>query len=174
VVLIELIFISNELLSSRVRHALRVPLEFISFAFIDGRMYQHVQNKGTFVVQQGAKKPWGNDVVYGALFLLNDFHFHIRSLDAYHSCSLSALGRNHTYDLHHRELVSTTPITFPDEEHFCSLKYKERENQRAFVYVGNPTHPNIIKRTSSRISGVRIVDGLDKTHYKELLREVLT
>jgi hypothetical protein len=170
----ELLFISNELLSSRVRHLLRVPLEFISFAFIDGKMYNHVQNKGTFVVQQTSKRAWGNDVVYGALFTLNDFHFHIRSLDAYFGCSLSALARNHAYDLHHRVAIPSTPITFSSVEEFCSLRYNEKHPITAYAYVGNPTHPNIIKRTSSRINGVRIVDGLDKPHYKELLREVLT
>lgn len=112
-------------------------------------------------------------MVYGALFVLNDFHFHIRSLDAYYSCSLSTLLRNHTYDLHHREVVQATPITFSSQEEFCSLRYKEKQNIRAYAYLGNPTHPNIIKRTSSHISGSRITDGLDKTHYKELLREVL-
>jgi hypothetical protein len=137
-------------------------------------MYNHVQNKGTFVVQQPQKRAWGNDVVYGALFILNDFHFHIRSLDAYFGCSLSALHRNHTYDVHHRIITPATQITFSSVEEFCSLKYKESQPTRAYTYVGNPTHPNIIKRTSSRINGVRITDGLDKPHYKELLREVLT
>lgn len=171
--LIELIFLSNELLSPRVRHILRVPLEFISFAFVEGKLYNHVQNKGTFVVPNNGRR-WGNDVVYGALFVCNDFHFYIRSLDAYFSCSKSALNRNHTYDLHHRVDTYSTPITFPDVESFCSLRYKEGQAIRTYAYVGNPTHPNIIKRTSSHISKTRIIDGLDKHSFKELLREVLT
>lgn len=168
--LIELIFLSNELLSPRRQQDLRVPLEFITFAFVKGKMYNHYQNKGTFVVPQHGKG-WGNDVVYGALFLLNDFHFHIRSLDAYHSCSLSVLLRNHTYDLHHRKVVQCVPITFHNVDEFCTLRYVEKEPIRAFTYLGNQTHPNIIMKLSSR---ARITDGLDKPHYKELLREVLT
>jgi hypothetical protein len=169
--LIDLVFLSNELLNKHVRHALRVPMEFISFAFIHGKMYHHVQNKGTFVVPSN-KRSWGNDVVYGALFLVNDFHFHIRSLDAYQSCSLSALTRNHQYDLHHRIDTLATPITFADEEQFCSLRYKEKQPISCFAYVGNPAHPNITKRINDRHA--RIIDGVDKNSFKELLREVLT
>lgn len=171
--LIELIFLSNELMSPRKARELHVPLEFIGFAFIEGKMYHHTRKKGTFVVQHH-KQAWGNDVVYGGLFLVNDFHFHIRALDAYQGCSLSALSRNHVYDLHHRITTHATPIYFNSKEEFSSLRYKEGEPLRVHAYVGNINHPNITKKLRSNHTGARIKEGLDKPNFKALLEEVLT
>lgn len=167
---IELIFLSNELMNPRKYHDLGVPLQFITFAFVQGKMYHHYQRKSTFVVQSN-KRSWGSDVVYGALFLVNDHYFHIRSIDSYMACSKSALHRNHSYDLHHRLNTVATPITFSSAEDFCALKYKEMKKIRCEMYVGNPNQPKINHRLQSRS---RIIDGLDKQHYKELIREVLT
>jgi hypothetical protein len=171
--LIELIFLSNELMSPHKARELHVPLEFIGFAFIQGKLYHHSRKKGTFVVQNH-KQGWGNDVVYGGLFLLNDFHFHIRALDAYQGCSLSSLTRNHTYDLHHRITVNATPIYFRTKEEFSSLRYREGEDVRVHAYVGNQIHPNITKKLSSQHTGTRIKEGIDKLNFIGLLEEVLT
>lgn len=137
---------------------------------MEGKLYRHFRKKGTFVVPNH-KHVWGNDVVYGALFVLNDFHYYIRTLDAYQGCSLSSLMRNHTYDIHHRIKTDITPITFSSVEDFCTLRYNEKQPIRAYAYVGNPNHPKLKHQLQSRS---RILDGLDKEHYKELLREVLT
>jgi hypothetical protein len=149
---------------------LNVPLQFITFAFVHGKLYHHYKKKSTFVVQSN-RRSWGNDVVYGALFLVNDYHFYIRSIDSYFACSKSILQRNHTYDLHHRINTLATPITFSSLDEFSSLKYKEGSEVRCEMYVGNPNQPKINQRLQSR---ARIIDGLDKQHFKELTREVLT
>jgi hypothetical protein len=167
-----LIFLTNELQDPRRHRELRVPLEFIRFGFVEGRLYHHYQNKGTFVVQN-AKQRWGNDVVYGGLFLLHDFHYYIRTLDAYQGCSLSALMRNHSADLHHRHTLSITPITFSTMEEFCTLRYEEAEPILAHCYVGNLTQPKLTHQVHKRRMETRIVQGVDVPSYTELLREVL-
>jgi hypothetical protein len=173
VMFIDLVFLSNELMNPRMQLALKSPVEFIGFAFIEGKMYHHSRKKGTFVVQHHGQT-WGNDVVYGALFLVNDFHFHIRALDAYQGCSYSALNRNHVYDLHHRITTHATPIYFQTKEEFSSLRYKEGEPLRVHAYVGNINHPNITKKLRSNHTGTRIREGLDKPNFIALLEEVLT
>lgn len=149
-----------------------MPLEFITFAYMEGKMYRFAHSKGTFVVQD-AKQRWGNDVVYGALFLVNDFHFYIRTLDAYQGCSLSMLGKNHSNDLQHRVHVPITPITFSTRDEFLSLRYKEKESIEALAYVGNLKHPKITQRVYSDVRPYRIIQGIDKPHFVPLLREVL-
>ena len=133
-------------------------------------MYHHYQRKSTFVVHEN-KRSWGNDVVYGALFLLNDYHFYIRLLDSYLACSKSALMRNHSHDYHHRIKSKAIPISFESKEEFETLRYKEGEGVTCQLYVGNSNQPNINHQLQTRS---RIVDGVDKQHFKELIREVLT
>lgn len=145
-------------------------MEFINFAFTGGKLYNHYWKQGTFVVPEN-KQRWGNDAVYGGVFYLKDSHFYIRSLDAYQQCSLSLLGVNHIYDLHHRVEAIVTPISFSNVEEFVSLRYKERNNIDAQMYVGNIKHPKINQILSSK-QHKRILQGLQKDVFNELLKEV--
>ena len=154
--------------SSR-RRGLNLPLEFISFAFIEGKMFTHQRYQGTFVVP--SNKRWGNTVVYGAIFLLRDYYFYIRTLDAYFACSKSALRKNHNNDLHHRHSISATPISFRTLDQFSRLQYTENEVINVQSYFGNTKHSKIKQRIQARIS-YRIVDGLDKTNFTKLFMEV--
>lgn len=162
-----LIFIGNELLDKSKRDKLSMPLEFITYAFVEGKLYKHYNNDGTFILQHG--KAWGNDVVYGAIFALKDASFYIRLLDSYHQCSLSVLMRNHSRDIHHRTEQMATPISFDSLDDFVSLKYRERSQVEVHVYTGNPNHPKINQRLNKTVS-YRISSGVDK-HFTKLFRE---
>lgn len=163
----KLIFIGNELLDPSRKKQLALPLEFISYGFVKGKLYKHFMNDGTFLLQYG--KAWGNDVVYGGIFALNDYDFYIRLLDSYHQCSMSALGRNHSRDVHHRKAHQATPISFTTIDELCSLKYRERSPVEVQVYLGNPNHPKINQRLNKTVS-YRITDGIDRK-FIQLFRE---
>lgn len=113
---------------------------------------------------------WGNMLVYGAIFILRDFDFHIRTLDSYHICSMSTLMRNHKKDLHHRYKVLTTPITFDNLDDFSRLKYDEKKEIEAYAYFGNPNHHRIKPRVKSKIH--RIISGIDAKNFKKLWGEI--
>lgn len=155
-----LLFIGNELLDPRTRDTLGLPLQFISYGFIEGKLYRHYRNDGTFILQDSGKE-WGNSVVYGAIFALPDFDFYIRLLDSYHQCSQSALARNHSRDVHHRHITQATPIAFSTFEDFTHLKYRERSPFDVHVYLGNKTHPKITQRLTKTHS-YRLVSGVDE------------
>ena len=164
-----LLFLYNELQSPSWQREAKVPLEFISFAFAQGKLYTHMRKNSSFLLED--KKTWGNDVVYGGLFLLRDDDFYIRSLDAYNVCSLSTLRKNHVLDVHHRKEVVITPIAFKTREQFVSLQYLEGESITAYTYTANPNHPKITQRLRSSRQH-RIVQGVDKQHFNNLIREV--
>jgi hypothetical protein len=168
VMLISIIFISNELLDPRKCEDLHLPLEFLSFGFTEGKLYKHYRNDGTFLAQYG--KDWGNNVVYGALFALKDPDFYLRLLDSYHQCSRSVLGRNHSKDVHHRINKKVTPISFATIEDFIHLKYREREEWDAEMYVGNLTHPKLNQRLTKTVS-YRITSGVDLNFIKRFREE---
>jgi hypothetical protein len=168
----QLFFISDKLLNPFIRKKMNIPLEFITFAIMEGVMYQQYRNTNTIVVRS-SKQRWGNDVVYGAVFLLRDFHFYSRALDAYYLCSLSTLRKNHINDLNHRMVTSVTPITFHTIEELETLRYQEKETIKVSTYVGNTKHPKLTKRVHTPHTHYRLVDGVNKTAMQALLQEVL-
>jgi hypothetical protein len=145
-------------------------MEFIAFGLTEGKMYTHFRQNDTFVLKNTGKE-WGNDVVYGALFLIHDFDFYARLLDANYTCSLSTLFKNHDLDLHHRLTTSITPIHFNTLDELARLQYREANKISAQMYFGNPKHPKIIQRQHHTVS-YRIVDGIDTLHFKTLFGEV--
>jgi hypothetical protein len=152
-----------------VKHKeLNIPLEFVTFAHIEGKLYKHFRNNGSFVLPNVKRK---GSVVYGAIFLLRDFDFYIRLLDAYYMCSYSTLHTNHRRDIHHREIVQATPIAFSDLDSFSRLLYKEKENVATNVYYGNRTHPKINQRLNLD-ARYRIIDGVSAKQFTEIYREV--
>ena len=167
----ELLFLCNELCSPAKQKELNIPLRFISFAHIKGKMYNHFQNKSTFILQPDGV--WGNQVIYGAIFMLDDFHYYIRLLDAYHSCSKSVLHRNHSRDMHHRSSATATLISFDTVNELATLQYKERDKIAVQTYFGNTNHPKITSRLNKTVS-YRIYDGIHMPHFLKLLEEELS
>lgn len=148
-----------------------MPLQFIAFAHIEGKLYHLPGKRGTFVAN--GDNSWGNNVVYGAIFLLQDFDFHIRTLDSMSLCSLSTLGRNHSLDMMHRLRVQATPIHFDSINELERLMYKETEPIEVQAYIGNLNHPKINHRVANRNSRYyRIIDGINADSFLQLYREV--
>lgn len=161
-------FISNEILGVEKRTQLRIPMTFISFGIIEGKMYRHFRNRGTFIVKDEGN--WGNRVVYGGIFAISEFNFYISLLDAYHQCSMSTFRFNHNKDVHHRSIEEVTPIHFNSIDELERLQYRENSPINAHVYLGNKNHPKIKQRFNKKTS-YRIIDGVDE-HFIELYREV--
>jgi len=163
-----LLFLSNELLSPSRHRELNIPFEFISYAILEAKMYKYFRSERTFNTR--VTRDWGNSMVYGALFLLRDFDFYIRLIDAYHTCSLTTLRRNHIKDMQHRVKERVTPIYFNSIAILAQLKYSEGETVHAHAYVANPNHPTIYQRTTTHDS-YRIIDGIDKSPFLQLYKQ---
>ena len=167
-----LIFLYNELMNPDVFSSMQIPLEFIAFGITDAKMYSQAFGGGNFIVPLDTNKKWGNDKVYGALYILKDVRFYLGILDAYHACSYDKLRRNHFMDIHHRHEIDVTPIFFNSLDDLSRLKYREGTTIPAVAYMGNIKHPKINLRVSSSQSR-RIIDGIDPLNYKKQYMEVL-
>jgi hypothetical protein len=110
-------------------------------------------------------------LVYGGIFTLDDYDFHINSLDGYHICSKSTLLLNHKQDLHHRHQVDVVPISFQSLDDLSRLKYKEREPVVVQCYLGNQQHKHIKNRLVSTPISYRILDGIHVAKFRELYEE---
>lgn len=153
----------------KLQREVGIPLQFVTYAHVEGKMFKHYRNNNSFVLQD-AKNPWGNKVVYGAIFHLRDSEFYLRILDAYYGCSLSSLRRNHDLDIEHRIQGIATQISFTSIDELERLKYTELSTVDVQLYVGNIKHPKINQRLNKRNS-YRMIDGCD-TNYINLIREV--
>ena len=162
-------FFCNELQSPELRNDMRLPMRFITFAIMRGKMYRQSGGNGIFITDQG--RTWGNKVVYGSIYLLDEDDFYIRSLDAYHGCSLHTLRVNHSLDTQHRINTTVTPITFSTLEELSLLLYKERDEIAVQAYVGNLKHNKIKPRTLDN-GRHRITDGIYIEPYLKQYQEV--
>lgn len=160
----DLVFLFNEFMCKELQDDLRLPLTFVAFAHVDGKLYSHHMNRSCFITTSG-KRTWGNSVIYGALYHLEDAHYYYGLLDAYHSCSMSSLYRNHNNDLHHRISMNATPIHFNTLDELARLQYIESEITTCHAYVGNPIHPKIQQRIKPTKWSYRLIDGIDKHNF---------
>lgn len=177
----ELVFLTNELINPSVQRKMKLPLTFIGYGIIRGRMYFFNQPRnnhakgGSFVYTAtdyvGANR---SRVVYGGLFVCSDYEFYSRTLDSYHTCSMSTLLRNHTLDLQHRQNIDVIPIYFDTLDDLYSLKYYEGvETIKASAYIANPNHPKIMRNVKIvQFNSYRIQSGIDKKNFEELFLEV--
>ena len=156
----KLLFFTNQLQNPSMQKQLNIPLEFIVFGIVKGRMYKHFRSNDSFIIPINTHRRWGNSVIYGSVFLCKDFDFYSRILDAYQMCSMSTMLRNHNRDIHHRVEVNVTPIYFDSIDDLSRLKYKEGEEIQAQTYIGNINHPKIIKRINQKKNSYRITDGI--------------
>jgi hypothetical protein len=167
----KLLFLYNEIINPSLIREMKLPLRFVTFAYTEGKLYSHFRQNSTFILPTGNTKAWGNRLVYGAVFMLDDFEFYVRTLDSYHACSLSAIRTNHQNDIMHRLRVPCVPISFNNLDDLGRLKYSERQQHECFTYFGNPNHRKIRQRLVPNPS-YRLIDGVDKESFKQLYEEV--
>jgi hypothetical protein len=164
-----LLFLSDEMMNPAMRKELRIPMQFVTWAKIEGKLYRHFRSESSFAMRN-AKRAWGNNSIYGAIFSLSDPQFYYRLLDSYYICSLAMLRRNHAKDVHHRDITKATPIHFDTLTDLGKLKYREGELLNVYCYFGNPTHPKISRRLNKSHS-YRITEGINKLHFIALHKE---
>lgn len=166
--MINLIFLSNELMDERLQNDLKIPIEFISFAYIENcKFYRYKKTK--LIVKGGEiSRDWGNNRIYGAIFLIRNMYY-IRVLDAYNACSLSRIFLNHPFDLNHREIGQVTLIEFNTLNDFARYKFKEQATINCWIYYGNNNNKKLNKVLNNRR---RLTNGVDTKNFKKCFSQL--
>ena len=162
-----LLFLTDELQDPVLRQELKLPMIFIGYALTTGKMYK--RRGSTFVISDSSVKNWGNSVVYGGIYLLEDFSHYIRVIDAYNSCSLSLLGTNHNYDLNHRVQKKVTTIDFQELKELHNLKYEEKTDVVTQMYLGNMAHNKIKHIVCNNMNSYRVQSGANHNIKKQII-----
>lgn len=151
------------------RDDLKLPMTFVCFALLKGSLYRFPHT----ALNVTHKKPFGNSVVYGAVYIVHDAFFHIRTLDAYHLCTKDALGENHKFDHAHRVSGKVSPIMFKNLQELDRLIYVEDAPIDVQYYVANPKHPTTAERVRRRNgANYRIYHGIVPHAFQQQLEGI--
>ena len=161
-------FLYNELLDENYQKKLRLPLEFISFAYIDDVLMYDICGRYIAVEDNKLIKSKKYNRVYGALYILDNAEIYLRTIDAYLICSKGLIGTNHKLDEFHRMKKLATPIHFKTIEDFLKLKYNESEPIPIFTYLAN-TENEFIKSKVNNSTNNRETCGFDINNFINLV-----
>lgn len=167
----QLVFLYDRTMDKQYRDKLLLPIHFISYGYINAKMYHYKEHKDTLIAVDNnhVSRKWGNDKVFGAIFLLDYYNVSIRTLDGLYGCSKARLNKNNKNDLMHRVKVPVTLITFNDLDELAVMKYKEKTSIQADAYLGNPNHEWIKHRI--KMQRYRVIDGIDKVSFKKMFKQ---
>lgn len=167
-----LIFLYDKLINKVYREKLLLPIHFVTYGFINAKLYEYYDMNEYRVIaveNDNVVRTWGNDKVFGGIFLLDYFNVKIRELDAFYACSKSRLNKNNKNDLMHRKVTEVTPIAFETLEDLAVMKYVQRDSVLINAYLGNPNHKWINHRIKA--NKYRVIDGIDIENFKELFKQ---
>lgn len=162
------VFLYNELLDEGYQKKLKLPLEFVCFAYMNNATMYEIKGKYYALKKDTLKKTKRYDRVYGALYILHNSEHFLRVLDASMTCSKGFIGTNHKLDIFHRVKEKAVPIHFKTIEEFLKMKYNEGEELDIITYIANPQN-ELIKLNVSNTVRNREVSGLDINNFINLL-----
>lgn len=169
----KVIFLYDEMLDGEYRKKSKVPLQFISFGFVRGKMFKTSKSKtpSVIAIQDGdIVRTWGNNKIYGALFAIPEYEYYIKILDAMYGCSKSRININHNMDYAHRVKTEFTPITFDNLDRFSVLDYTRNTPLEVDAYFANTSKDFINGRVKSK--QYRKGSGVLEHAFKSLYEEV--
>lgn len=167
-----LIFMYDHLMTKEYREKLNLPLEFITFAFIEGKMYEYFEHNKHIKIaleKDAIVRNRGNDKIFGAIFALPFYKANIRVLDGIYACSRDRLKYNNPNDIMHRKDVMATPIHFNSIDELSRMLYTRREPIKVQAFYGNPEHNWIKHRVL--MQRYRVVDGVDHDSFLDIYKE---
>ena len=89
------VFLYNELLNEDYQKQLKLPLEFVCFAYINGAVMYDIKGKYCALKENDLKKTRKYNKIYGALYILHNSEHFLRVLDASLTSSKGIIGTNH-------------------------------------------------------------------------------
>lgn len=162
------VFLYNELLDENYQKQLKLPLDFVCFAYMEGATMYEMKGKYIALKKDNLKKTKKYDRIYGALYILHNSEHFLRVLDASMTCSKGLIGTNHKLDLFHRSKEKAVPIHFKSIEQFLKMKYNEGEELDVITYLANPQN-ELIKSNVLNTVRNRETSGLDINNFINLV-----
>ena len=165
----QIIFLYNYMLADKWQEKSKLPLTFISFGYINAKLYR-IEENYIAIDSTSKKHKWNDDKLYGAFYILDSSEYYLRILDGIMGCSLTSLNKNHIMDYMHRKKIEAIPIYFDTITEFAQLLYREKESIQCFAYFGNVQNKLINYKVNNSYRN-REKYGFDKVNFINLLNK---
>lgn len=167
----QLVFLYDDLMCPSTLNRLKIPAEFMSFAYIEGKfqwVFDKKKRRQMHIVAQNFDRYCASHVVFGAIYLIDDIANYTNTLCAYYNSSSSYTGMTNEEDLYVPIYINSTPIKFKSLSAFEVKDYKEFDKIEVLVMTGNHNNKKVIKNfTGKRHTNYRIPSGV---HYPSFLK----
>lgn len=165
-----LVFIYDALMLNVVQERFALPLKFVAFGYIEGyRLYHYRKQVVAMPNHKISARNYGNAKVFGAVYAIQNFNYSAIKLDAYYYCSQARIGQTTLHDMRERLQSDIHLFDLSTVDELLSHHYEPFNTVTGWVYIGNALDNRLISHIN--YGRYRIVDGIDKTHYKKLLKE---
>lgn len=170
----KLVFFYDELMTKEGQEKLRLPIKFLSYGYTYGRMYWCSDGKKRryFIVppQTIRHRVNYNRIIYGGIFVINDFKEYERAIYSYYNSSIPYTECIMQEDLFFPTQQQATPIKFKSIEDFELCKFSSLNPIDSLVMMGNEANHKI---TNSMSKGryYRRTSGIDVPNFLLMIKE---
>lgn len=153
---------------------LRLPMKFLSYGYVRGKMYWLNDDKKRryFVIPPETvqhKRQW-NTFVYGGIFVMNDFEEYERAMNSYYNSSISYTGEIMQGDLFYLQKLPVTPIVFRSLQELEECRYQSLDEVSAFIYLANQENSKV-QNSLKRGRYYRRSSGIDVPNFLTMVME---
>jgi hypothetical protein len=143
----KVIFLYDELMTKEKQSLLRLPLKFLSYGYVRGKMYWLNDDKKRryFVIppQSEQHRSQWNTFVYGGIFVMNDFDEYERALYSYYNSSIPYVGEIMQEDLYYPKICTVTPIAFSTLQELEECRYQSLSDVDMLVMLANESNQKV-------------------------------
>jgi len=145
----KLLFIYDDLMTGEEQAMTKIPLVFLSFGQMQGRMrfINDTKKRRYFVTPNYGRS---TKVVFGGIFLLKDYEFYEHKLHSYYNNSLPYAGKTMKEDLYDFAVVKARQISMTSLKNLADGRYEVGNVIECFTFVGNQENSRIQHSMSKR------------------------
>lgn len=144
-----LIFIYDKLMLKEYQKILETNMDFVSFGYVRGKLYNFSKKTNDY---RYFLKPMRRtlDIVYGAIFVINNWEWDKLKLCSFYNNSIPFNGETIQSDIFDLKKIDVVPIKFSSIKEFTEVKYEVGESIECHVFIGNENNEDIKKWTNFR------------------------
>lgn len=163
----KIIFIYDDLLTKKARELIRIKAKFICYAHTKGCLnwFNDSRHKRLFLSEHS------RSVVYGALFVINNFDENSLQLFSYYGSSIPYTDKIMQEDFFYLKNITATPISFKSLEDIQHYNYNKFSEISCCAFFGNKKNKLIKKSLNNRRYYGLHGQPVDAMNFIQLVKE---
>ena len=146
-------------------------LEFVSYGLTQGTMFKVYDSiKQRYMYVPPSAKSRRTSLVYGGIFVINDYELCKVGLHSYYNNSMPFMGKTIHEDLYDLKNIQCTPIKVTTLMDIQNRTYKQGERMECLSFIGNTQ--NVKVSGNMKKYYCRVPSGLDLKNILLLSKEI--